>query len=129
MTLRSLSIATRNLLCFGILATLVAALGLFGWFQLAQIRALGHQVEQRHIPTLIETNTLSLLLARTRIETLRLLAMPDADTLASTRTRLEGLDTQVQAVFEHYQQGVLSPQSRQALNELRQVQRQYMQGV
>jgi methyl-accepting chemotaxis protein len=129
MTLRSLSIATRNLLCFGILAALVAALGLFGWFQLAQIRELGHQVEQRHVPTLIETNTLSLLLARTRIETLRLLAMPDADSLASTRARLEGLDTQVQAVFEHYRQRVLSPQSRQALDELRQVQRQYMQGV
>ncbi|GAC1035725.1 methyl-accepting chemotaxis protein [Pseudomonas sp. No.117] len=129
MTLRSLSIATRNLLCFGILAALVAALGLFGWFQLAQIRELGHQVEQRHVPTLIETNTLSLLLARTRIETLRLLAMPDADSLASTRARLEGLDTQVQAVFEHYRQGVLSPQSRQALDELRQVHRQYMQGV
>jgi len=129
MTLRSLSIATRNLLCFGILAMLVAALGLFGWYQLAQIRELGHQVEQRHIPTLIAANDLSLLLARTRTETLRLLAMPDPASLAKTRTKLDELNTQVQALFEHYQQGILSPESRQALNELRQVQRQYMQGV
>ncbi|WP_295465634.1 methyl-accepting chemotaxis protein [uncultured Pseudomonas sp.] len=129
MTLRSLSIAVRNLLCFGILAVLVAALGLFGWYQLAQVRQLGHQVEQRYIPTLIEANDLSLLLARTRIETLRLLAMPDAETLTSTRKKLDELNTQAQALFDHYQQGVLSPQSRQALNELRQVQRQYMQGV
>ncbi|QDD90457.1 methyl-accepting chemotaxis protein [Pseudomonas oryzihabitans] len=129
MTLRSFSIAIRNLLCFGILAMLVSTLGLFGWYQLAQIRELGHQVEQRHIPTLIEANDLSMLLARTRIETLRLLAMPDAETLASTRKKLDGLNTDVQAIFEHYQQGVLSPQSRQALSDLRQVQQQYMRGV
>ena len=129
MTLRSFSIAIRNLLCFGILAVLVSTLGLFGWYQLAQIRELGHQVEQRHIPTLIEANDLSMLLARTRIETLRLLAMPDAETLASTRKKLDGLNTDVQAIFEHYQQGVLSPQSRQALSDLRQVQQQYMRGV
>ena len=129
MTLRSFSIAIRNLLCFGILAALVSTLGLFGWYQLAQIRELGHQVEQRHIPTLIEANDLSMLLARTRIETLRLLAMPDAETLASTRKKLDGLNTDVQAIFEHYQQGVLSPQSRQALSDLRQVQQQYMRGV
>lgn len=95
MTLRSLSIATRNLLCFGILATLVAALGLFGWFQLAQIRQLGHQVEQRHIPTLVAANDLGMLLARTRIETLRLLAMPDAETLTNTRKKLDDLSTEV----------------------------------
>ncbi|MDR6676783.1 methyl-accepting chemotaxis protein [Pseudomonas oryzihabitans] len=129
MTLRSFSIAIRNLLCFGILAVLVSTLGLFGWYQLAQIRELGHQVEQRHIPTLIEASDLSMLLARTRIETLRLLAMPDAETLASTRKKLDGLNTDVQAIFEHYQQGVLSPQSRQALSDLRQVQQQYMRGV
>ncbi|ALZ82729.1 chemotaxis protein [Pseudomonas oryzihabitans] len=129
MTLRSLSIATRNLLCFGILATLVAALGLFGWFQLAQIRQLGHQVEQRHIPTLVAANDLGLLLARTRIETLRLLAMPDAETLANTRKKLDGLSTDVQAAFGRYQQGALSPQSRQALDDLRQVHREYMHGV
>ncbi len=129
MTLRSLSIATRNLLCFGILATLVAALGLFGWFQLAQIRQLGHQVEQRHIPTLVAANDLGLLLARTRIETLRLLAMPDAETLANTRKKLDGLSTDVQAAFGRYQQGALSPQSRQALDDLRQVHREYIQGV
>ena len=129
MTLRSLSIATRNLLCFGILAALVAALGLFGWFQLSQIRQLGHRVEQRHIPTLIAANDLGMLLARTRIETLRLLAMPDAESLANTRKKLDGLSTEVQAAFARYQQGVLSAQSRQALDDLRQVHREYMQGV
>ncbi|APQ12560.1 methyl-accepting chemotaxis protein [Pseudomonas oryzihabitans] len=129
MTLRSLSIATRNLLCFGILAALVAALGLFGWFQLSQIRQLGHQVEQRHIPTLIAANDLGMLLARTRIETLRLLAMPDAESLANTRKKLDGLSTEVQAAFARYQRGVLSAQSRQALDDLRQVHREYLQGV
>jgi len=129
MTLRSLSIATRNLLCFGILAVLVAALGLFGWYQLSEIRQLGHQVEQRYIPTLIAADNLSLLVARTRIETLRLLAMPDAQTLASTRQKLDGLSTEVQAIFGRYQHELLSTKSRSALDELRQVQQSYMQGV
>nr|WP_314564387.1 methyl-accepting chemotaxis protein [uncultured Pseudomonas sp.] len=129
MTLRSLSIATRNLLCFGILAVLVAALGLFGWYQLSEIRQLGHQVEQRDIPTLIAVDNLGLLVARTRIETLRLLAMPDGQTLASTRQKLDGLSTEVQAIFGRYQHELLSTKSRTALDELRQVQQSYMQGV
>ncbi|WP_410003703.1 MCP four helix bundle domain-containing protein [Pseudomonas oryzihabitans] len=126
MTLRSLSIATRNLLCFGILAVLVAALGLFGWYQLSEIRQLGHQVEQRDIPTLIAVDNLGLLVARTRIETLRLLAMPDGQTLASTRQKLDGLSTEVQAIFGRYQHELLSTKSRTALDELRQVQQSYM---
>jgi len=129
MTLRSLSIATRNLLCFGILAVLVAALGLFGWYQLSEIRQLGHQVEQRYIPTLIAADNLSLLVARTRIETLRLLAMPDAQSLINTRQKLDGLSTEVQAIFGRYQHELLSTKSRTALDELRQVHQSYMQGI
>ncbi|MDQ7914053.1 methyl-accepting chemotaxis protein [Pseudomonas sp. 102515] len=129
MTLRSLSIATRNLLCFGILVMLVAALGLFGWYQLAQIRQLGHQVEQQHVPALVEADDLGLGLARIRSETLRLLAMPDPDTLATTRKKLDSLNQQVVALFDSYQRRPLPPQRQQALNDLRQVLGLYMQGV
>ncbi len=38
MTLRAFNIATRSLLCFGLLALLVAGLGIFGITQMSQIR-------------------------------------------------------------------------------------------
>jgi len=129
MTLRALPIATRNLLCFGLLAALVAGLGLFGFYQLKQIRGLGHQVEQRNIPVLVATDDLSLLLARIRIEVLRLLAMPDATSQERTRAKLKELDGQIQSGIEHYQQLTLTPASAQVLADLRRVYQGYIQGT
>ena len=50
MTFRSFSIATRSLLCFGLLAALVAGVGIFGITQMAQIRGEGLMIETNSVP-------------------------------------------------------------------------------
>ncbi|EIO9964894.1 hypothetical protein LRK59_003314, partial [Listeria monocytogenes] len=70
MTFRSFSLAIRSVLCFGLLAILVASLGLFGLLQLSQIRTQGQVIETNNVPSIVEADNLALQLARTRVEVL-----------------------------------------------------------
>ncbi|MDR6676784.1 methyl-accepting chemotaxis protein [Pseudomonas oryzihabitans] len=125
MTFRSFSIAIRSLLCFGLLAILVASLGLFGLLQLSQIRTQGQVIETNNVPSIVEADNLALQLARTRVEVLRLLAIPDAATVAATRKKIDGISADVEAGFARYQRLLTTDQERQAFAALQQIHRDY----
>lgn len=127
MILRSFNVATRSLLCFGLLAVLVAALGLFGLFQLGQLRDQEEIVESNSVPSIIEANQLALQIAQTRIEVLRLLAMPDPATVATTRKKIEAFGGEVRLGFDRYQKLVSSDREQQAFDALRKTHHDYMQ--
>ena len=129
MSFRSFSIAIRSLLCFGLLAILVASLGLFGLLQLSQIRNQGLQIETNNVPSIVEADNLALQLARTRVEALRLLAIPEATAVAATRKKIEGISAEVEAGFNRYQQLVSTDGERQAFDALRQVHRDYVRDI
>ena len=127
MNLRSFGVATRSLLCFGLLAVLVAALGLFSLYQLGQLRDQEEIVESNSVPSIIEANQLALQIAQTRIEVLRLLAMPDAATVATTRKKIEAFGAEVRVGFDRYQKLVSSEREQQIFDVLRKVHHDYMQ--
>ncbi|WP_288504900.1 methyl-accepting chemotaxis protein [uncultured Pseudomonas sp.] len=129
MTLRAFNIATRSLLCFGLLALLVAGLGIFGITQMSQIRDQSLVIETSSIPGIVEADNLALQLARTRIEVLRLLAIPDAATVANTRKKIESISGEVADAFGRYAGMVSSDRERQAFETLRQVHRDYLNNV
>lgn len=60
MSFRSFSIATRSLLCFGLLAALVACVGIFGIAQMSEIRSQGLAIETDSVPSIIEADNLAL---------------------------------------------------------------------
>ncbi|ALZ82728.1 chemotaxis protein [Pseudomonas oryzihabitans] len=125
MTFRSFSIAIRSVLCFGLLAILVASLGLFGLLQLSQIRTQGQVIETNNVPSIVEADNLALQLARTRVEVLRLLAIPDAATVAATRKKIDGINADIEAGFGRYEKLISADRERQAFDALRQIQRDY----
>ena len=129
MTFRSFSIATRSLLCFGLLAALVAGVGIFGITQMAQIRGEGLMIETNSVPSIIEADNLALQLARTRIEVLRLLAIPDAPTVAATRKKIDAIGGDVATAFGRYDRLVSSDRERQAFETLRQDYRDYLSNL
>ena len=129
MTLRSFSIATRSLLCFGLLAALVAGVGIFGITQMTQIRGEGLMIETNSVPSIIEADNLALQLARTRIEVLRLLAIPDAPTVATTRKKIDAIGGDVATAFGRYDRLVSSDRERQAFETLRQDYRDYLSNL
>ncbi|WP_296262780.1 MULTISPECIES: methyl-accepting chemotaxis protein [unclassified Pseudomonas] len=129
MTFRSFNIASRSLLCFGLLAALVAGVGIFGASQMAQIRSQGLAMERDSVPGIVETDNLALQLARLRIEVLRLLAIPDAVTVASTRDKINAVNEGVDAAFGRYQKLIGSDRERQAFENLRQIHQDYVRNI
>ncbi|WP_145012890.1 methyl-accepting chemotaxis protein, partial [Pseudomonas oryzihabitans] len=129
MTFRSFNIATRSLLCFSLLAILVASVGVFGILKLSQTRDQSLIIQTNNVPSIVEADNLALLLARTRIEVLRLLAIPDPVTVANTRKKIDSQSNEVAAAFARYDKLVNSDQERQALENLRQVHREYLNDI
>ncbi|GFM80701.1 methyl-accepting chemotaxis protein [Pseudomonas cichorii] len=78
------------------------------------------------MPSIVEADNIALKLARTRIESLRLLAIPDEATLATTRKKIEELSVEVKAGLDRYQQLLDSDAERQAVDTLRQIHRDYL---
>lgn len=120
MNLRSLKIAYRSLACFGVLIVLTLSVGLFGLNQLSHIRAQGLALENNSIPSIVEADNLALQMARTRIEVLRMVAMPDAASRAAILTKLDGISGLVNGSFKRYEPLVSSDEERRQLEALQQ---------
>ena len=104
-------------------------MGILGITQMSQIREQSLVIETNAVPSIVEADNLSLQLARTRIEVLRLLAIPDATTVAKTRQKIEGISTEVTASFGRYDKLVATDRERQAFESLRQVHRDYLNNI
>lgn len=126
MNLRSLKIAYRSLACFGVLIVLTLSVGLFGLNQLSHIRAQGLALENNSIPSIVEADNLALQLARTRIEALRMVAMPDAASRAAILSKIDGISGLVNSSFKRYEPLVSSEEERRQLEALQQHYASYL---
>lgn len=126
MNLRSLKIAYRSLACFGVLIVLTLSVGLFGLNQLSHIRAQGLALENNSIPSIVEADNLALQLARTRIEALRMVAMPDAASRAAILSKIDGISGLVNSSFKRYEPLVSSDEERRQLEALQQHYASYL---
>jgi methyl-accepting chemotaxis protein len=70
---RSISIQKRLLAAFGLLAFMLAGLGLYNLNTMSQIRERANQVETKIIPALMSLADLNLNVTRLRVLTLRLI--------------------------------------------------------
>ncbi|WP_295472291.1 methyl-accepting chemotaxis protein [uncultured Pseudomonas sp.] len=104
MTLRYFRISSRTLTGFGILAVIVFGLGLVGLQALSNIRGQGPGVENKDVSGIVAADNLAIQLSRTRVEALRLLAVPDPESVAATRKKIDELTHSVQQSLEHYRQ-------------------------
>lgn len=100
MNLRSMKIARRSFLCFGVIATVVAALGLFSLKQMSSIRSESLMIENDAIPGIVSSDNLALQLVRIRAEALRMLAVPA--NVRSTQETIRKISQGVDSEFEKY---------------------------
>ncbi|MCU1739299.1 MULTISPECIES: methyl-accepting chemotaxis protein [unclassified Pseudomonas] len=124
MKLRSMKIAQRSFLCFGLIATVLVVLGLFGLHQMSSIRSEGQVIENDAIPGIISSDNLALQLARIRAEALRLVAIPaNVRTTQETITKISQI---ADAEFARYKQMIDSDDERATFDQLLTTYRDYL---
>lgn len=127
MSLRSLKIASRSAVCFGVMALLLTAVGLFGLWQMTNIRTESAVIQKVSIPNIKGADAIAFHIARIRTEALRLFVNPDA--LAQTSDRIAGIDTQVKTEIEAYDKRVSAGEEQQTIEALRKGYTAYYAGI
>lgn len=108
------------------MAILVAGLGIFSVLEMTQIRRQSLVIETRSVPGILEADNLAVQVARTRIEVLRLLAVPEAASVAATRKKIEAISGEVSTGFGRYERQGMSDRERQSFEVLRDTYRDYL---
>lgn len=124
MNLRSMRIAQRSIMCFGAIAAVVAALGLFGLNQMSSIRSEGKLIESDVIPGIISSDNLAFQLVRIRAEALRMLAVPG--NVRTTQDTIKKISQGVDAEFARYKSMLNSEEERGTYDRLLMTYRDYL---
>jgi len=126
MSLRSLNIAPRAGLGFGLLALLVVTLGLFALAQMASMREQSDQVENNWLPSVINVGQMSQDMLRIRALTLRLLVNRDPTAQQQNVARLDELKKVLAKAQGDYSALISLPEERSLYDRYLELQKQYL---
>src|SRR6218665_291535 len=103
MSIRSLNIAPRAGLGFGLVALLVFFLGGFALLQMSSMREESAEVDQEWMPSVLALGNLSESALRLRTITLRLLLIREPQALRDNEARAEQLKSDMQTAQGRYE--------------------------
>ncbi|MDG9885516.1 methyl-accepting chemotaxis protein [Pseudomonas putida CSV86] len=126
MSLRSLNIAPRAGLGFGLLALLVVTLGLFSLVQMSSMREQSEQVESNWLPSVISVGTMSQDMLRIRALTLRLLVNRDPAAQQQNISRIDALKQALSKAQADYDALIVLPEERVLFDRYIELQTQYL---
>ncbi|NWA65057.1 methyl-accepting chemotaxis protein [Pseudomonas reactans] len=127
MSIRSLNIAPRAGLGFGLLALMVFALGGFALLQMANMRQQSDQVENNWLPSVMAVGEMSQDLLRIRALTLRLLVNRDPQALAQNEQKLIDLKNGLHHAQTLYEALIVLPEERTLFDRFKAQEQQYLQ--
>ena len=127
MNVRSLNIAPRAGLGFGVLALMVFALGGFALLQMANMRQQSDQVENNWLPSVMAVGEMSQDLLRIRALTLRLLLNREPQALSQNEQKLNDLKSGLHRAQTLYEALVVLPEERTLFDRFKAQEQQYLQ--
>ncbi|WPN52244.1 methyl-accepting chemotaxis protein [Pseudomonas sp. P9_2] len=127
MNIRSLNIAPRAGLGFGVLALMVFALGGFALLQMANMRQQSDQVENNWLPSVMAVGEMNQDLLRVRALTLRLLVNRDPQALAQNEQKLTDLKNGMPHAQALYEALIVLPEERTLFDRFKAQEQQYLQ--
>jgi methyl-accepting chemotaxis protein len=127
MSIRSLNIAPRAGLGFGVLALMVFALGGFALLQMANMRQQSDQVENNWLPSVMAVGDMSQDLLRVRALTLRLVVNRDPQALAQNEQKLTDLKNGMSHAQTLYEGLIVLPEERTLFDRFKTEEQQYLQ--
>ncbi|QBF26026.1 methyl-accepting chemotaxis protein [Pseudomonas tructae] len=126
MSLRSMNIAPRAGLGFGLVAALVFALGAFALMQMTSMRQQSEQVDSNWLPSVISVGQMTQDMLRIRALTLRLLVNRDAAALEQNKSRIEQIKAGLGKAQQKYQALIVLPEEQTLFDRYLELEQRYL---
>ncbi len=126
MSLRSMNIAPRAGLGFGLVAALVFALGAFALMQMTSMRQQSAQVDSNWLPSVISVGQMTQDMLRIRALTLRLLVNRDAVALEQNKSRIEEIKSGLDKAQQKYQALIVLPEEQTLFDRYLGLEQRYL---
>ncbi len=128
--LRRLKITQRLVLCFGITALLLVALGVFSLLQMQSIREQGEAVESGTLPSMAMADAIAIDLIKLRGESARLIAnADDPGAVVTSKINVEQLRNEVDKGFNDYLAHATDSTERDSIAALQDAYKAFMPGL
>jgi methyl-accepting chemotaxis protein len=127
MSIRSLNIAPRASLGFGLLALMVFGLGLFALLQMSNMRAQSDQVDDNWLPSVMAVGDMSQDMLRLRALTMRLLINRDPQAQAQNVSKINELKSVLDQAQQRYDTLIVLPEDRVLFDRFKAAERKYLQ--
>nr|WP_028681901.1 methyl-accepting chemotaxis protein [Pseudomonas chlororaphis] len=127
MSIRSLNIAPRAGLGFGLLALMVFGLGAFALLQMANMRAQSDEVDNNWLPSVMSVGEMNQDLLRVRALTMRLLLNRSPQALAQNESKLNEIKRGMTVAQERYNALIVLPQERVLFDRYKAAEKRYLE--
>ncbi|MFZ3283730.1 methyl-accepting chemotaxis protein [Pseudomonas sp.] len=127
MSIRSLNIAPRAGLGFGLLALMVFALGAFALLQMSNMRAQSDEVDNNWLPSVMAVGEMSQDMLRLRALTMRLLLNRDPQALEQNVAKLNELRDVLSEAQQRYDVLIVLPEERKLFDRFKVAEHQYLE--
>jgi methyl-accepting chemotaxis protein len=127
MSIRSLNIAPRASLGFGLLALMVFGLGVFALLQMSNMRAQSDQVDDNWLPSVMAVGDMSQDMLRLRALTMRLLINRDLQAQAQNVSKINELKSVLDQAQQRYDKLIVLPEERALFDRFKTAERKYLQ--
>ncbi|MGY3173268.1 methyl-accepting chemotaxis protein [Pseudomonas sp. TE12234] len=127
MSIRSLNIAPRASLGFGLLALMVFGLGVFALLQMSNMRAQSDQVDDNWLPSVMAVGDMSQDMLRLRALTMRLLINRDPQAQAQNVSKINELKSVLEQAQQRYDKLIVLPEERALFDRFKAAERKYLQ--
>ena len=127
MNIRSLNIAPRAGLGFGVLALMVFVLGGFALLQMANMRQQSDQVENNWLPSVMAVGEMNQDVLRIRALTLRLVVNRDPQAVAQNEQKIAEIKTGLYHAEGVYDALIVLPEERVLFDRFKVEEQQYLQ--
>ncbi|QQX60581.1 methyl-accepting chemotaxis protein [Pseudomonas chlororaphis subsp. aurantiaca] len=127
MSIRSLNIAPRAGLGFGLLALMVFGLGAFALLQMSNMRAQSDEVDNNWLPSVMSVGEMNQDLLRVRALTMRLLLNRNPQALAQNESKLNEIKRGMTVAQERYYALIVLPQERVLFDRYKAAEKRYLE--
>lgn len=119
MSLRNMRIGLRASLSFGVLASLLVIVGLFGLGQMAKLRESALVIERSWMPSIENIHDSAAFVASIRLEALRLVTTDESRVRDTSRNLITRQRSDLQTLLDHHETLLTNDEEREMLKQVK----------